>query len=332
MRKGFIIFIALLSCFALLAVAQAADNYKGYPRGDVFITAQELNGLIQAKDPNLVIISVAHAGQYFTGHIPGSVRIWRPDYEAPAETQGGVTDNLLQPEGFTKLMQKLGVNPDSKVVIYDYKYDATRIWWALFYYGKTDARVLDGGYQAWKAAGYSTDYIASKNPSPGTWVANVTDSSRKVDTSEIAKLQYRKDAQLWDNRGNAEFCGKEINKGAFRAGRIPWAVQADWTLLHNKATGEWLTADQVQANMKKLGFDPKKQQYFVCQSGVRTTQWIMTLYALGWPMNKLHNYDSSWIGWSKDKNLPIEADCPDTTLAPWQQPDAKDSKSKKKKK
>jgi thiosulfate/3-mercaptopyruvate sulfurtransferase len=64
--------------------------------------------------------------------------------------------------------------------------------------------------------------------------------------------------------------------------------------------------------------DQKKQQYFYCQSGVRTTQWIFTLYALGWPMDKLHNYDGSWIAWSKDEKLPIEKDCPDTTPAPWQ--------------
>jgi thiosulfate/3-mercaptopyruvate sulfurtransferase len=331
-KNIFVVMLILLSCLVFVAFAQAADKYKGYARGEVFITAQELNGLMQAKDPNLVIIAVSHAGQYYTGHIPGSQRIWRPDYEADPATQGGVTDNLLQAEGFSKLMQRLGVNPNSKVVIYDYKYDATRIWWALFYYGKTDARVLDGGYQAWKAAGYETDFLAGSDPRPGTWVAKVTNPSLIADTAEIAKLQYRKDAQLWDNRGNAEFCGKEISKGAFRAGRIPWAVQADWPLVHNKKTGEWLTAAEVQANMKKLGFNPKKQQYFNCQSGVRTTQWIFTLYALGWPMNKLHNYDGSWIAWSKDNNLPIESECPDTTLAPWQQPDTKDSKSKKKKK
>ena len=45
---------------------------------------------------------------------------------------------------------------------------------------------------------------------------------------------------------------------------------------------------------------------------------IPTLYALGWPMEKLHNYDGSWIAWSLDPNLPIEKGCPDTTPGPWQ--------------
>ncbi len=316
-RKSLVFVLALVTCLALALTAGAAEKYKGYAKGDVFITVQELNQLIKAKDSKLVVIAVAHKADYTLGHIPGAFQIWRPDYEADPATQGGVTDNLLQPEGFTKLMQKLGVNPDSKVVVYDSKYDSTRIWWAFYYYGKTDVRVLDGGYKAWSKAGYEADHLSPSDPKSGTWVAKVTYPRQRVDTPEILGLKDRKDAQLWDNRGDAEFCGKEINKGAFRAGRIPWGVQADYALVRGK-DGDFLPAADVQKVITKLGMDRKKQQYFYCQSGVRTTQWIFTLYALGWPMDKIHNYDSSWIGWSKDSSLPIEKDCPDTTLAPWQ--------------
>ena len=317
--KCFIVLLVLLACITFAVTAQAKDHYKGYVNGDVFITAQELNKLIQAKDPKLVIIAVTGAKEYYLGHIPGAVRLWRPDYEADPKTQNGVTDNILQPEGFSKLMQKIGVNPDSKVVVYDHKYDATRLWWAFFYYGKTDVRVLDGGIKAWTQTGYSTDLLAGKDPVPGTWTAKVTYPTFRVDTPEIMALKDRKDVQLWDIRGDSEFCGKEIKQGAFRAGRIPWAVQADYVLVKKKENdAEWLPAEEVLKTMKKLGFDQKKQQYFNCQSGVRTTQWIITLYALGWPISKLHNYDSSWIGWSKDEKLPIEKGCPDTTPAPWQ--------------
>ena len=58
------------------------------------------------------------------------------------------------------------------------------------------------------------------------------------------------------------------------------------------------------------GADPKKDQYFYCQSVVRSTQGLFALYLSGWPLEKLHNYDSSWIGWSKDTDLPLEAGLP----------------------
>jgi thiosulfate/3-mercaptopyruvate sulfurtransferase len=318
--RSLLILAVVTTLLAMAIVARAGDNYKGYVNGAVFVTAAELNGMIQSKDPKLIIIAVADAKDYYLGHIPGAMRLWRPDYEAHPATQNGVTDNIIQAEGFTKLMHEAGVNPDSKVVLYDHRYDATRLWWAFYYYGKTDIRVLDGGIKAWKDAGYPTDFLPPTDPLPGTWIARITYPAMRVNTSDILALKERKDAQLWDTRGDSEFCGEEIKQDAHRAGRIPWAKQADYVLVKKKDNdAEWRTADEVRMTMTDLGFDRKKQQYFVCQSGVRTTQWIITLYAMGWPIENLHNYDSSWIGWSQDKSLPVETGCPDTTPAPWEE-------------
>jgi thiosulfate/3-mercaptopyruvate sulfurtransferase len=217
-------------------------------------------------------------------------------------------------------MQKIGVAPDSKVVVYDHKYDAIRMWWAFFYYGKTDVRILDGGIKAWTRSGYGTDMVTGgKATRQGTWVAKVSYPTLRVDTPEILGTKDRADVQLWDVRGDSEFCGNEIKQGAHRAGRIPWAVQADYVLVKTKENeSEWLPAAEVQKTVEKLGMDRNKPQYFYCQSGVRCTNWISTLYAMGWPLEKLHNYDGSWIVWSLDEKLPIEKGCPDTTPAPWQ--------------
>lgn len=319
-NRGMVFFIGMvLGGFVLAGVAHGS-SYKGYVRGEIFITAEEVNKLIQEKDPKLVVIAVASKTEYYSGHIPGSFHVWRPDYEADPKTQGGVTDNLIEPEGFTRLMQKIGVASDSKVVVYDHKYDATRMWWAFFYYGKTDVRILDGGIKAWTRAGYGTDMVTGgKATRQGTWVAKVSYPTLRVDTPEILGTKDRADVQLWDVRGDSEFCGKEIKQGAHRAGRIPWAVQADYVLVKTKENeSEWLPAAEVQKTVEKLGMDRNKPQYFYCQSGVRCTNWISTLYAMGWPLEKLHNYDGSWIAWSLDEKLPIEKGCPDTTPAPWQ--------------
>ena len=318
-NRGMVFFIGmLLAGFVLAGVAHGASS-KGYVRGEIFITAEEVNKLIQEKDPKLVVIAVASKTEYYSGHIPGSFHVWRPDYEADPKTQGGVTDNLIEPEGFTRLMQKIGVASDSKVVVYDHKYDATRMWWAFFYYGKTDVRILDGGIKAWTRAGYGTDMVTGgKATRQGTWVAKVSYPTLRVDTPEILGTKDRADVQLWDVRGDSEFCGKEIKQGAHRAGRIPWALQADYVLVKTKENeSEWLPAAEVQKTVEKLGMDRNKPQYFYYQSGVRCTNWISTLYAMGRPLEKLHNYDGSWIAWSLDEKLPIEKGCPDTTPAPW---------------
>jgi len=268
-----------------------------------------------------VILAAENEIEYRLGHVPGSWKVDRPDYEAAPETQKGITGNLIDAAGFTKLAQRLGINKDSKVVVFDTKYDATRLWWAFYYYGKTDLRVLDGGVKAWKDSGYDTELLApDAKTKSGNFVAKVTFPALRVDTPEIVALQGSNKGQLWDERDKKEFCGEELKKGAFRKGHIPWGKHAEWTLFKKKENAaEWLTAADAHSLLKKLDVDPKKHQYFFCQSGVRSTQAMFTFYLLGFPLDKLHNYDSSWIGWSKDPSLPIVSACsPEPTVATMQ--------------
>lgn len=198
------------------------------------------------------------------------------------------------------------------MVIYEDKFDATRLWWGFTYYGKSDVRVLDGGIRSWKAAGYPVEILTpATKVEPGNFVAVVAHPRLRVDTSEVADLRDHPRAQLWDNRSLKEFTGEVQAKGAYRPGRIPGSRHSEWVLFKTKENpAEWLPAEEVQPLLRKLGFDPKKDQYFYCQSGVRSTQGLFALYLSGWPLEKLHNYDSSWIGWSKDDRLPLEAGLP----------------------
>ena len=298
--------------FILLVVStsfsMAADgNYKGYPRGNALITAQELKRLIDAKDPKLVILAAENSVEYHLGHVPGSYQVDRPAIEAPPETQNGVSGNIIDASVFTKLFQSLGVNQDSVIVVYDTKYDATRLWWAFTYYGKGNVRVLDGGVKAWRAAGYPVDLLAPSAPArSGNFVAKVSLPSLRVDTSDVVAAQNSSNTQIWDNRDLKEFTGEELKKGAQRAGRIPGSNHSNWTVFKKKENqAEWLPASELQSVINKLGYDRSKELFFYCQSGVRSTQAIFALYLAGWPLEKLHNYDSSWIGWSRDKNLPL---------------------------
>jgi thiosulfate/3-mercaptopyruvate sulfurtransferase len=315
MNRNFIrTFFSLLPALAFLASGAyaAPSGYKGYPRGDALITVQELKGLIDARDPKLVILAAQSSLEYLPGHIPGAQKVDRPDYAAPPETQSGVDGNILDAAGFTRLARSLGIDRGSKVVIYEDKYDATRLWWAFTYYGKSDVRILDGGIQAWKTAGFPVEILPpAAVTKPGNFLAAVAHPGLRVETSDIAVLHDHPAAQLWDNRSLKEFTGEEQKKGAHRAGRIPGSRHNEWVLFKKKENrAEWVTADELKPLLQKFGYDRKKDQYFYCQSGVRTTQALFALYLAGWPLEKLHNYDSSWIGWSKDDRLPMEAGLP----------------------
>lgn len=56
---------------------------------------------------------------------------------------------------FVDLLERCGISNDSTVVIYDEDaVPASRLWWMLKYLGVEKVRVLSGGIEAWKAAGY----------------------------------------------------------------------------------------------------------------------------------------------------------------------------------
>ncbi len=301
----------VLLLFVSVATILAEDSgYKGFKRGTALITAKELKKKLDGENKNLIVLAAESDVEYRLGHIPGSHQVDRPAIEAAPETQNGITGNIIDAAGFTRLARSLGINRDTTVVIYDTKYDATRLWWAFTYYGKNNIRLLDGGVKAWRDAGYTVDLFAPDKPQPGSYTASIAKPTLRVDTADILRLKTAHSSQLWDARDRKEYCGEELKKGAVRAGRIPWGIHSPWLQFKKKENqAEWLSAAEVKSVIEKLGYDPAKEQYFYCQSGVRSTQAIFALYLSGWPLERLHNYDSSWIGWSRDQRLPIDSGC-----------------------
>ncbi len=301
---------------------QATETgYKGFPRGHVLIDAQELKGLMEAqqawdsavaegrspsdKNPKLVIVAVAKPKlQYrLKGHIPGALNIWRPDYESPEKLFGVRGENLMSRADFQAFLRSLGIDQDSTVVWYDHKYDATRLWWASKHYG-FDTRVLDGGIQAWKAAGYEVARVSAPDkPEAGDVVLTGGIGSFLVGPEAVWRTKEHDGWRLWDVRNQAEYTGKK--KRSKRAGYIPW--QDDlvvWKEFH-RPDKSWKDAEEVRAVLKRHGIKQGDHHVFYCQSGVRTTQMLMTLYMMGFPEETLHNFDGSWIYWGNSPDLPI---------------------------
>ncbi|RMH64275.1 MAG: sulfurtransferase, partial [Bacteroidetes bacterium] len=283
----------------------------GFERAEALITVQELKQLIDAKDPKLVLIAVAKPVSYRAGYIPGAVNVWRPDYE-PKEGEpfpfGGM---MLGRKDFEEFARRLGVDNDSKVVLYDEKYDATRLWWGFYMYGKTDVRVLDGGYQAWKKAGYPVKRVLATSPAKkGNFTAKGPLGGWSWGMDMVWRAKNDPDIQLWDTREKDEWDGSKLKSGAFRKGRVPWAKFLNWKefkkpVAEGEAPTEFRTAAEIAKVIARHGMDPNKHQLFYCQSGVRTTTEMFALYLMGWDPAKLHNHDGSWIEWSYYKENPV---------------------------
>ena len=265
---------------------------------------------MDAKDPKLVVLAVVEPVSYKAGHIPGSINVWRPDYELKVGEPYPFDGMLLERAGFQNFARGLGIDNDSKVVVYDEKYDAPRLWWAFYLYGKTDVRVLDGGYAAWKAAGYQADLSPGHGTGEGTgnFMAKERRSAWVAEMDDVRRGQTSKRVRVWDTREPEEWSGAQKKGNARRAGRVPWAAFQSWKEYRQEVDGKpagFKTAAEVQQVIDKFKMDPRDDNIFYCHSGVRSTTGVFVLYMMGWNPDRLRNYDGSWLEWSHHERNPI---------------------------
>lgn len=310
MRRKTITILTAGLLWISIAGAQVEQNYKGFPRSKSLIAVEELKKLLEASDPKLVVIAVVEPLSYMSGHIPKSLNVWRSDYELKVGQPYPFEGMLLDWAAFQSFARALGVDNDSKVVVYDEKYDALRLWWAFYLYGKTDVRVLDGGYLAWKAAGFDTQMSltpGSKN-GHGNFMAKQRRSGWLATIDDVRRGQKSEKVRVWDARERSEWSGAEKKAGALRAGRIPWASFQNWREYRTSVDGKpagFKSAAEIQRMINEFGMDSRDEHIFYCHSGVRSATAVFALYLMGWDPDRLYNYDGSWLEWSHSDSNPI---------------------------
>src|SRR5258708_12215592 len=89
--------------------------------------------------------------EYEHAHIPGALYIdWTKDIVDPDDP---VEAQIAPLERFAQVMEHLGIGDQHLVVAYDAhpaSQFATRLWWALNYYGHDQVVVLNGGMAKWQ--------------------------------------------------------------------------------------------------------------------------------------------------------------------------------------
>ncbi|MEK7833892.1 MAG: rhodanese-like domain-containing protein, partial [Acidobacteriota bacterium] len=176
------------------------------------------------RNNNFVIVEASWAKpeaakDYLAGHIPSAIHLNTDDVE------NGYPRWLLRPVNeLHHVIGRLGITPETTVVVYSKQsIAAARIWWVLLYAGVSDVRFLDGGFEAWTAAGFAGE-TAVRTP-------QAVEFSARVREEFLAKTDYVRahlgDAgvQLADARSRAEFAG-EVSGYDYMdfKGRIPCSI------------------------------------------------------------------------------------------------------------
>ena len=261
-----------------------------------------------------LIIDVRDGDDYEKGHISGAVSIPQIFYHLSTTSESELTQSKAV---FEELFQRVGVTEETTVILYEdgmaSRFGGSfRGWWWLNYFGHDKCLVLDGGYEAWKAAGLSTD----ADPVPRTrsnFRVQVNDGVLAKKDDVISALTDA-NTKLLDNRDSVEwFCEKSSpydtpdNDFSPRRGRIPGATWVEWTELMDKAASANATfksPDEIREIMASKGFQPEDDVIIYCFKGSRASNTFAALRSAGF--TKLRNYLGSWYEWAADDTLPIE--------------------------
>ena len=308
-------FIAVLAALAGCADTQDSEStVAAAPEMDTLVSAQWLKEHID--DPDLVVLdatvivesdgagnmrSVNGRANYEAGHIPsaGFADLLGELSSAESPLQFG----MPSPEEFAAAMGALGVGDDSRVVIYDNMGSswAARVWWMLRWIGFDRAALLDGGLNAWTAAGgeLSTEPVAR---TPRTLTVNLRpeliadqeevrgsiDNDAVTLVDALPEIHYRGEWTMYDQPGH-----------------IPGAVNLPVTSLFNE-TGQFHTDDVLST---LFDGDREARTITYCGGGIAASADAFALTRLGF--TDVAIYAASLEEWTANPDNPMDVNLED---------------------
>ncbi len=271
---------------------------------DPHIRIVDMRGYVRTVEHDGVqdALYVGARDEYERGHIPGAVYIdWSSDIIDPNDS---VEAQIAPPARFAHLMEQLGIGDQHLIVAYDAhpaSQFATRLWWALNYYGHDQVVVLNGGLPKWQRE--NRPMVETILAYPPTTFTPVVQPQLRATAQDILAMLGQRDVTLIDAREPAQYTG-EIVRGHGRPGHIPGALNIPREELIDPVTGTFRSNVELNQVFSSAGVTPQEHVVAYCNGGVAATTILFSLAMLGYP--KLTNYDGSWNEWSRRQDLPTE--------------------------
>jgi len=240
--------------------------------------------------------------EYEQGHIPGAAYIdWSRDIVDPDDP----VEAQIAPAGrFKQAMEQVGIGDQHLVVAYDShpaSQFATRLWWALRYYGHERVVVLNGGLLKWLHDGYALDNTTPSYP-PATFTP-LAQPRLRANAQDVLASINQAHTLIVDAREQGQYTGA-IVRGHGRPGHIPGAINIPREELIDPDNGTFRDSEELQQVFSAAGVTPQQHVIAYCNGGVAATTILFSLAMLGYP--QLTNYDGSWNEWGKRADLPTE--------------------------
>ncbi len=250
------------------------------------------------NEDNLVLIQVTSEEVFLQAHLPGAQLVLPGELVCGTPPAAG---RLPAKQALDALFSRLGYRPDQHFVVYDDEGGgwAGRFAWTLDVIGHDGWTYLNGGLQAWQAAGLPL--ASGPQPARSPTRVDVT-----IDTAPIAEiadvLAAIADPQqvIWDARSAEEYAGTK--QTAQRNGHIPGAVNLDWLAVQDR-TDNFRVVEDLEGLLAATGISGKAGIITHCQSHHRSGLTYMLGRLMGLPIRAYHG---SWSEWGNRDDTPIE--------------------------
>ena len=258
------------------------------------------------SNPKVRVVEVSvEPGIYERGHIPGAQNVvWHTDL---VDT---VQRDIASKAKFQELVRKLGVDPDSTVVLYGDNNNWFAAWgaWVFDTYGVQNVKLLDGGRKKWEAEGRVLENRAPEVVATRYKVTQPQPQLRARLVDVVGVAEGRSDTKLVDIRSADEYSGKIFAPPgaaelAVRAGHIPGAANVPWGRAVNE-DGTFKSATELKALYAGVGIDGSKPVITYCRIGERSSHtWFALTKILGY--RYVRNYDGSWTEYGNAVGVPV---------------------------
>jgi len=208
-------------------------------------------------------------------------------------------------ELFTQEAQKLGINSDSIIVLYDNQgiYSSPRAWWIFKAMGFENAVVLDGGLPQWLLENRTTVPDMSEEYTKQGNINGIYQPKLVCDSSYVVEKITNGEVAVVDARSSARFLGtiNEPRKG-IRSGHIPTSVNLPFAEVLD--THCFKSPSQLADIFSNMLAGKNNEIIFTCGSGITACIIMLAAIIAGYQHTIL--YDGSWSEWGSDDTLPVE--------------------------